>query len=82
MGALVGLLLLERWVRGKRPFELLIEAMDSGCVEIENEVPQGLFRFERDGARMVLRLGAETESAPLRRAQPPLVEGCITRLAE
>jgi hypothetical protein len=41
-----GLLLAERWVLGKRPFELLLEAMDSGRIAIADQVPQGAVRFE------------------------------------
>lgn len=79
-----GLLLVERWVHGKRPFELLIEAIDSRAVEIENEVPQGPLHYERarDG-RMVLKRGATApESAPTPHRSAHRIESAATRAAE
>lgn len=54
-----GMLMTEKWVHGKRPFELLIEAMDTRAIEIVNAVPQGPMRFvPDDDGRM--RLDAST----------------------
>lgn len=53
-----GLLMVEKWVPGKRPFQVLLEAMDSGRVEICNPVPQGWFHYAPDGDRLLLAEGA------------------------
>ncbi len=51
-----GVVIAEKWVPGKAPFEVIWEAMDSGALEIDAHVPQGPFGYEPgpDG-RMVLR---------------------------
>lgn len=53
-----GVVLAEKWVPGKRPFQALWEAMDSGGVEISRTVPQGRLQYRpgRDG-RMILEEG-------------------------
>ncbi len=43
-----GVLLVEKWVEGKVPFEILCEAMQNGQLEIENAVPQGPFTYQDD----------------------------------
>jgi hypothetical protein len=44
-----GVLIVEKWVEGKAPFQIIWEAMDSGALEIDNRIPQGLFVFRPDG---------------------------------
>lgn len=53
-----GMLMVEKWLPGRQPFEELIAAMDSGRIEICYGVPQGWMRYEPVGAAMKLRLGA------------------------
>lgn len=36
-----GALLVEKWVPGKAPFQVLWEAMDAGMVEVSSRIPQG-----------------------------------------
>ncbi|HEX9795638.1 MAG TPA: hypothetical protein VGA52_01480 [Anaerolineales bacterium] len=36
-----GCVIAEKWVEGKRPFQLIWEAMDSGKLRIVNRIPQG-----------------------------------------
>jgi hypothetical protein len=36
-----GCVIAEKWVEGKRPFQLIWEAMDSGKLQIVNRIPQG-----------------------------------------
>ncbi len=36
-----GIVIAEKWVAGKRPFQVIWEAMDAGSLEVENRVPQG-----------------------------------------
>ncbi len=44
-----GVVLVEKWVPDKAPFQVLWEAMDSGQLEIDSRVPQGWFTY-RPGA--------------------------------
>lgn len=44
-----GMVLVEKWVEGKAPFQVMWEAMDSKIIEITNHVPQGPFAFETHG---------------------------------
>jgi hypothetical protein len=50
-----GVVIVEKWVRGKAPFQVMWEAMDSGRLEPANTIPQGPMDFVpgADG-RMVL----------------------------
>ncbi len=43
-----GVMIVEKWVAGKAPFQLIWEAMDSGALEIDNLIPQGPFVFLED----------------------------------
>jgi hypothetical protein len=36
-----GLLIVEKWISGKAPFQAIWEAMDAGILEIDSHVPQG-----------------------------------------
>ncbi|NPA31283.1 MAG: hypothetical protein GXO37_04720 [Chloroflexi bacterium] len=57
-----GVVIAEKWVPGKAPFQAIWEAMDSGALVIDPYVPQGPFGYEPgpDG-RMVMR---ETPPVP------------------
>jgi hypothetical protein len=46
-----GLVIAEKWVEGKHPFEVIWEAMDRKDIEITNFIPQGPFVFEVNGER-------------------------------
>ena len=46
-----GLVIVEKWVEGKAPFQLIWEAMDESVIEITNHIPQGPFTFETEGHR-------------------------------
>jgi hypothetical protein len=54
-----GMLMVEKWVPGRRAFEELLLAMDEKRIEICHGVPQGWMRYVPVGGRMELRLGAE-----------------------
>ena len=50
-----GLVIVEKWVSGKEPFQLLWEYMDVGHVVVDSHVPQGLIHYESDAdGRMIL----------------------------
>ena len=51
-----GVLMIEKWIPGKAPFQVMCECMRDGRLEIENDVPQGPLEFRPgpDG-RLVLR---------------------------
>ena len=44
-----GMVMVEKWVEGKAPFQVMWEAMDSRIIEITNHIPQGPFAFETHG---------------------------------
>jgi hypothetical protein len=44
-----GVLIVEKWVEGKAPFEVICEAMRDGRLEVENTVPQGPLVYTPDG---------------------------------
>lgn len=52
-----GVVLCEKWVAGREPFEILWRAMDAGSLEIDRRVPQHRVEYERRHQRMVLRPG-------------------------
>ena len=50
-----GVLIVEKWVSGKAPFQLMWEMMDDGRIEISNLIPQGPLEFKlQSNGRMVL----------------------------
>jgi len=49
-----GLVIVEKWVEGKHPFQAIWEAMDRKEIEIMNFIPQGPFVFQVSGERCVL----------------------------
>jgi len=40
-----GIVVVEKWISGKNPFQIMWEFMDSGTLQIENVVPQGPLMF-------------------------------------
>jgi hypothetical protein len=46
-----GVVIVEKWVQGKAPFQVIWEAMDNKDIEITNHIPQGPFAFEPEGPR-------------------------------
>ncbi len=40
-----GVIIAEKWIPGKAPFQQIWEAMDSGALEVENHVPQGVYGY-------------------------------------
>lgn len=58
-----GIMIAEKWVAGKQPFQVILEFMDSGNLAIDNLVPQGRVRYEKGGdGRMEL---VNREAVPL-----------------
>jgi hypothetical protein len=53
-----GVVIVEKWVEGKAPFQLIWEAMDAKVIEINNHIPQGPFVFETEDHRCRLRGGS------------------------
>ena len=50
-----GIIILEKWMAGERPFQLIFKYIDSGKLEIENTLPQGPLEYYRArNNRMVL----------------------------
>lgn len=40
-----GVVLVEKWVEGEAPFEVMLDYMDAGYIEIESRVPQGRMAY-------------------------------------
>lgn len=40
-----GIVIAEKWVEGKAPFQVMWELMDQGALQIDNHVPQGPFHY-------------------------------------
>ncbi len=49
-----GVVMVEKWVPGKEPFQVLWEYMDRGLLVVDSHVPQGPMWYELEGDRMVL----------------------------
>ena len=49
-----GVVIVEKWVEGKQPFQVIWEGMDQRDIEISNEIPQGPFTFRTQAERSVL----------------------------
>jgi hypothetical protein len=43
-----GIVIVEKWVEGKAPFQVIWEYMDAGIIDIDNLVPQGALVFTPD----------------------------------
>jgi hypothetical protein len=48
-----GLMALEKWVPGRRPFETIWRLIDSGALELESRVPQGPCTYEPGAGRFM-----------------------------
>jgi hypothetical protein len=51
-----GIVIAEKWVSEKEPFQVMWEYMDEGWLVVDNIVPQGVLTFEPDNGSMVLRM--------------------------
>ena len=49
-----GVVIVEKWVEGKQPFQVIWEGMDHKAIEISNDIPQGPFSFRIEGQSAVL----------------------------
>jgi hypothetical protein len=49
-----GVVIVEKWVEGKQPFQVIWEGMDDKAIEISNDIPQGPLVFEMNGRRATL----------------------------
>jgi hypothetical protein len=54
-----GVVIVEKWVEGMRPFQLIWEGMDHGDIEISNSIPQGPFGFHVNGQRAIIAGNAD-----------------------
>jgi hypothetical protein len=43
-----GVVIVEKWVPGKAPFEIICDFMDAGYIEVSNDIPQGLMDYQAD----------------------------------
>lgn len=50
-----GIMIVEKWVSGKEPFQLIWEYMDAGYLDVESAVPQGALEYVPAGGKMVLQ---------------------------
>ena len=44
-----GVIIAEKWAPGKVPFQQIWEAMDSGALQVDNHVPQGVYGYRDSG---------------------------------
>jgi hypothetical protein len=50
-----GVVITEKWVAGKAPFQVIWECIDAGILQVDNLIPQGPLAFVSDGGgRMVV----------------------------
>ena len=49
-----GVVIVEKWVEGKQPFQVIWEGIDHRDIEISNDIPQGPFVFQTAGQRSTL----------------------------
>jgi hypothetical protein len=56
-----GVMIAEKWVDDRAPFEEIWGAMDANALAVTSKVPQGRLRFVEDGPRMLL----EEETPPI-----------------
>jgi hypothetical protein len=51
-----GIVIVEKWIPGKQPFEIMWEYMDKGLLQIDNYIPQGPLTFtSNSNGKMYLR---------------------------
>ncbi|MDD5468322.1 MAG: hypothetical protein PHS96_10985 [Anaerolineales bacterium] len=48
-----GLVIVEKWVAGKEPFQVIWEYMDQGSIQIDNLIPQGPLAFVPDDSGLM-----------------------------
>lgn len=48
-----GIVVVEKWIAGKEPFQVMWEFMDEGVLQIDNFVPQGPLTYVPDGNGMM-----------------------------
>ena len=51
-----GIVIAEKWIAGKEPFQVMWEYMDAGWLVIDNIVPQGMLTFESSNGQMVIKM--------------------------
>ena len=52
-----GTVIVEKWVEGKNPFQVIWEYMDAGFLEVEKHIPQGLLTYiASTHGQMILQL--------------------------
>ncbi|HEX9386804.1 MAG TPA: hypothetical protein VF918_10835, partial [Anaerolineales bacterium] len=49
-----GVVIVEKWVEGKQPFQVIWEGMDHRDIEISNDIPQGPFEYQTKDHRATL----------------------------
>jgi hypothetical protein len=49
-----GAMIVEKWIPGKKPFQIIWEMMDAGKLQIDRHVPQGRLAYILQGKQMVL----------------------------
>ena len=49
-----GVVIVEKWVEGKQPFQVIWEGMDHRDIEISNDIPQGPFEYQTKGHQATL----------------------------
>jgi len=50
-----GVVIVEKWDLGKVPFQIIWEYFDTGHLQIENRVPQGVLDYVEESGKMVIR---------------------------
>lgn len=56
-----GIVIAEKWVAGKKPFQLMWEYMDAGHIQIDTYVPQSQVAYASDASgRMILQTESES----------------------
>ena len=57
-----GVVIVEKWVQGKEPFQVIWEAMDRGALVVSSHVPQGRLDYRRspEGIMVLDEVGART----------------------
>jgi hypothetical protein len=51
-----GVMIVEKWVQGKEPFQVIWEYMDTGFLKVENRIPQGPLTYVLDPAGLMILL--------------------------
>jgi hypothetical protein len=51
-----GVVMAEKWIFGKAPFQIFWEYIDAGHMQINNRVPQGVMEYVEESGKMILSL--------------------------